>query len=58
MVSLVAAATNLPLFLFALSAGAVADIVDRRNLLILTQLFMLALTVIFLTLTVSTLISP
>jgi MFS family permease len=34
MVSLVSAATNLPLFLFALPAGALADIVDRRKLLI------------------------
>ena len=43
MVSLVSAATSLPLFLFALPAGALADIVDRRKLLIFAQFFMLAL---------------
>ena len=34
MVAAVQAATTLPIFLFALLAGAVADIVDRRKLLI------------------------
>ncbi|MEM9782896.1 MAG: MFS transporter [Pseudomonadota bacterium] len=34
MVAAVQAATTLPIFLFALIAGAVADIVDRRQLLI------------------------
>ncbi|MEL6218282.1 MAG: MFS transporter [Pseudomonadota bacterium] len=34
MVAAVQAATTLPIFLFALVAGAVADIVDRRRLLI------------------------
>ncbi|MEO0679163.1 MAG: MFS transporter, partial [Pseudomonadota bacterium] len=34
MVAAVPAATTLPIFLFALLAGAVADIVDRRRLLI------------------------
>jgi len=48
MVSLVSAATNLPLFLFALPAGALADIIDRRKLLILAQFFMLALSIILL----------
>jgi MFS family permease len=49
----VAAATNLPLFLFALPAGALADIVDRRRLLILAQVFMMLLTLLLLALTVS-----
>src|ERR1035438_6116880 len=34
MVSLVQVANNLPMFLFAIPAGALADIVDRRRLLI------------------------
>ncbi len=34
MVALVQAATTLPVFLFALPAGALADIVDRRRLLL------------------------
>jgi MFS family permease len=40
MVSLVQAATALPLFLLAVPAGALADIVDRRRMLIGTQLWM------------------
>lgn len=34
MVALVQAATTLPVFLFALQAGALADVVDRRRLLL------------------------
>jgi len=34
MVSLVQAATTLPIFLFALPAGALADIIDRRRILL------------------------
>jgi len=41
MVALVQAATSLPMFLFALPAGALADIVDRRRLLIAAQTWML-----------------
>ena len=37
MVSLVQVATSLPVFLFALPAGALADIIDRRRLLILAE---------------------
>jgi predicted MFS family arabinose efflux permease/quinol monooxygenase YgiN len=37
MVALVQTATTLPIFLFALPAGALADIVDRRRLLIVMQ---------------------
>ncbi|MBO6755124.1 MAG: MFS transporter [Roseibium sp.] len=40
MVSLVQAATTLPVFLFALVAGAVADIVDRRKLLLVVNVLM------------------
>ena len=36
----VQAATTLPIFLFALLAGAVADIVDRRKLLLISNLFL------------------
>ncbi len=38
MVALVQTATTLPVFLFALPAGALADIVDRRRLLIVSQI--------------------
>lgn len=40
MVSLVQAATTLPIFLFALVAGALADRVDRRRLLLVVTLAM------------------
>lgn len=42
VVAAVQAATTLPVFLFALLAGAIADIVDRRRLLIVTNTFMAA----------------
>jgi MFS family permease len=37
MVAMVQAAVSLPVFLFALPAGALADLVDRRRLLLLLQ---------------------
>jgi MFS family permease len=43
MVALVQTATNLPTFLLALPAGALADVVDRRKLLLLTQSWMRSL---------------
>ena len=46
MVSLVQAATALPIFLLALPGGALADIVDRRRYLIFTQLWMLSVAVL------------
>ena len=46
MVSLVQAATALPIFLLALPGGALADIVDRRRYLIYTQLWMLGVAVL------------
>jgi MFS family permease len=42
LVALVQTATNLPVFLLGIPAGAIADIVDRRKLLIVTQGWMLA----------------
>ena len=41
MVSLIQTASSLPIFFLALPAGALADIVDRRRLLIFSQLWML-----------------
>ncbi|MEL6337231.1 MAG: MFS transporter [Pseudomonadota bacterium] len=48
MVALVQAATTLPVFLFALPAGALADIVDRRRLLLVVNT---AMAVVALTMT-------
>lgn len=42
MVALVQAAASMPVFLLALPAGALADIVDRRRYLIASQVWMLA----------------
>jgi MFS family permease len=41
LVALIQTASSLPIFLLALPAGALADIVDRRRLLILSQTLML-----------------
>jgi MFS family permease len=41
MVALVQAATSLPMFLFALPSGVMADIVDRRKYLIFSQIWTL-----------------
>lgn len=41
MVALIQTATSLPMFLLALPAGALADVVNRRKLLLFTQTWML-----------------
>ncbi|MFC7286873.1 MFS transporter [Herminiimonas glaciei] len=41
MVALVQAATSLPMFLFALPSGVLADIIDRRKYLLFAQYWML-----------------
>lgn len=42
LVALVQTATNLPVFMLGVPAGAIADLVDRRKLLLITQGWMLA----------------
>jgi MFS family permease len=46
-VSMVQVATTLPMFLFALPAGALADIVDRRKFLIVAETLITATSAIF-----------
>ena len=41
VVSLIQAATSMPIFLLALPAGALADVIDRRRLLLFSQGWML-----------------
>src|SRR5437867_5931082 len=41
IVSLVQTATSLPIFMLAIPAGALADVIDRRRLMIVTQGWML-----------------
>ncbi len=47
MVSMVQAATALPIFLFALPAGALGDLFNRRKLLLWTQVFLAAVLFLF-----------
>src|SRR5436309_9419896 len=41
MVSLVQAATSLPVFLLSIPSGALADVVDRRRVLLVAQMWMM-----------------
>src|SRR6478672_5550666 len=41
LVSLITTASALPIFLFALPSGALSDIFDRRNILLITCVYML-----------------
>ena len=56
-VSLVQAATILPMFLLALPAGAIADIVDRRLFLILAQTWTMLAAALLATLTLLSLVT-
>jgi MFS family permease len=47
MVSLVQAATSLPMFLFALPAGALADIIDKRRLILVLEIAITAVSAVF-----------
>src|SRR5258705_6798966 len=58
MVALVQSATSLPVFLVGLPAGAVADIVDRRRVLLVTQPWMLAAAALLAVLAFADLMTP
>jgi MFS family permease len=58
MVSLVTAATTLPVFLVILPAGALADLVDRRRFLLITQAWMVIAAGLLGVLTLFDLITP
>jgi MFS family permease len=58
MVSLVQAATTLPLFLLALPAGALADIFDRRRILLIAQVWWFLMTALLGVLTITGVIQP
>lgn len=58
MIALVQTATSLPIFLLALPAGALADIVDRRKLLLATQGWMLIMAALLGLLTLGGRITP
>src|SRR2546429_1867490 len=58
MVSLVTAATTLPVFLVILPAGALADMVDRRRFLLATQGWMVAAAAVLGILTLMNAVTP
>ncbi len=58
MVALVQTATTLPMFLLALPAGALADIVDRRKMLLTAQLLGLVAAAVLAILTLQDLTTP
>lgn len=58
MVALVQSASTVPFLLFGLIAGSLADIMDRRRLIVITQLIMLLATAILGAITVAGLAGP
>ncbi|HEX6203662.1 MAG TPA: MFS transporter, partial [Thermoanaerobaculia bacterium] len=58
LVALVQAATSLPMFLLALPAGALADVYDRRRLLLLAQGWMLVVAALLAALTLAGTMTP
>ena len=58
MVSLVQVATSLPMFLFALPAGALADIVDKRRFLIAAEVATTVVSALFAALVMLHLVAP
>jgi MFS family permease/quinol monooxygenase YgiN len=58
LVGLVQTATNLPVFILAIPAGALADIVDRRWLLLVSQVWMLVVAIGLAALTFAGMVTP
>jgi MFS family permease len=58
MVALVQAATTLPIFLFVMPAGVLADIVDRRRFLMAAQLVIMLAAFGLSGLTLASLVTP
>jgi MFS family permease len=58
IVALVQVASNAPMFLLAIPAGALSDIVDRRRFLLAGELFIMAASIVFAVLVAWHLITP
>src|SRR5271170_2807739 len=58
IVSMVQVASSLPMFLLAIPAGALSDIVDRRRFLLFGELSIMAASVVFALLVAWSLITP
>jgi len=57
-VALTQTASALPFFVFALPAGAIGDIVDRRRLILYTEFWMVGVATVLAVVTIMGLISP
>src|SRR5438552_7462200 len=57
-VALTQTASSLPFFLLALPAGAAGDIVDRRKLILFTEVWMVGVVIALVLLTIAGLITP
>src|SRR5438309_5715608 len=57
-VALTQTASALPFFILALPAGAIGDIVDRRKLILFTEVWMAGVAIVLATVTISGLMSP
>jgi len=57
-VALTQTASALPFFLFALPAGAIGDIVDRRRLILYTEIWMLVIATIIAATTIAGVMTP
>src|ERR1700676_1884606 len=57
-VALTQTASALPFFVFALPAGAIGDIVDRRKLILFTEFWMVGVSIALAALTIAGLMSP
>ncbi len=57
-VSLITTATTLPIFLLALPSGALSDIFDRRNILLVTSIYMFTVSIILGIITLGNVINP
>src|SRR5260221_1097885 len=57
-VALIQTAATLPFFLFALPAGSIGDIVDRRRLILFTETWMVAAAIVLAVVTLSGTMTP
>ena len=57
-IALTQTASALPFFIFALPAGAIGDIVDRRKLILFTEIWMIVVAVVLATMTIAGRMSP
>src|SRR5438445_2922312 len=57
-VALTQTASALPFFVFALPAGAIGDIIDRRRLILYTEFWMVAVATLLAVATIAGLMSP